>query len=208
MDALSATLLFYKPMRNLAGDFSLYINSRWVVNDEIHLMATDDIPLQEDDWKALPPQVQEQVAEIWQRVQRLETENAQLRQELDLVAAPKRVLVVDDSPIVRTTVGQLVVKSGHELTEANDGDEALELAREQDFDLIILDLHMPNKNGVETLKELRELQRHKETAIVMLTTETDRRIVQGVSAYKVSGYVVKESWKVMAEKLGEFLKAR
>jgi|TARA_Y100000780_G_scaffold193345_1_gene182132 DNA-binding NarL/FixJ family response regulator len=49
------------------------------------------------------------------------------------------------------------------------------------------------KNGIETRIALRRLDRHKETVIVMLTTETERRIVQSVSAYNGSGYVVKES---------------
>ncbi|MEE2873805.1 MAG: hypothetical protein VX893_12930 [Candidatus Latescibacterota bacterium] len=48
------------------------------------------------------------------------------------------------------------------------------------------------KNGIETRIALRRLDRHKETVIVMLTTETQRRIVQSVSAYNGSGYVVKE----------------
>lgn len=63
------------------------------------------------------------------------------------------------------------------------------------------------KNGIETRIALRRLDRHKETVIVMLTTETERRIVQSVSSYNGSGYVVKEPWKVMAGKLGGFLKA-
>ena len=63
------------------------------------------------------------------------------------------------------------------------------------------------KNGIETRIALRRLDPHKETVIVMLTTETERRIVQSVSSDNGSGYVVKESWKVMAGTLGGFLKA-
>ena len=49
------------------------------------------------------------------------------------------------------------------------------------------------KNGIEMRIALRRLDRHEETVIVMLTTETERRVVQSVSAYNGSCYVVKES---------------
>jgi DNA-binding NtrC family response regulator len=70
------------------------------------------------------------------------------------VAAGKRILVVDDDPGIRRALTSLLSKSGYQVTQANDGLEALRLWRDQGGDLVITDLHMPEKNGIETILEL------------------------------------------------------
>ena len=67
----------------------------------------------------------------------------------------KSVLVVDDSSMMRHVVSQIVTQLGHRAIEAIDGEDALAKARESLPDLIVLDVDMPKKNGVEFLKELR-----------------------------------------------------
>jgi hypothetical protein len=63
------------------------------------------------------------------------------------------------------------------------------------------------KNGIETRIALRRLDRHKETVIVMLTTENRAQDRPERLVLQWQRYVVKEPWKVMAGKLGGFLKA-
>ena len=61
----------------------------------------------------------------------------------------KRVLVVDDDPSIRETVGEILVEEGYEVVSAGDGAEALALLDEhaQPFDLVLLDMRLPRVNG-------------------------------------------------------------
>jgi DNA-binding NtrC family response regulator len=65
-----------------------------------------------------------------------------------------RILVVDDDPGIRRVLHILLSRAGYRVTQARDGLEALRLWRDQGSDLVITDLHMPEKNGIETILEL------------------------------------------------------
>jgi DNA-binding response OmpR family regulator len=69
--------------------------------------------------------------------------------------ARQRILVVDDDPSIRETLRIALSKAGYEVLQARDGEEATRLWRDQGADLIITDLHMPDKNGLEVIMELR-----------------------------------------------------
>ena len=66
-----------------------------------------------------------------------------------------RILVIDDEELVRFTVKQALEKAGHEVVEAADGNDGIEIYRQSPVDLIITDIIMPQKEGVETIVELR-----------------------------------------------------
>lgn len=65
------------------------------------------------------------------------------------------ILVVDDDPTVRMIAVELLTGAGHQVSEAEDGDEALKRVAAGAFDLVVLDMLMPNKDGLETIVELR-----------------------------------------------------
>lgn len=67
-----------------------------------------------------------------------------------------RILIVDDDPISLKVLRSILQGAGHEVIEAGDGDEALALYRENPTDLVITDIFMPGKEGVETVRELKE----------------------------------------------------
>ena len=67
----------------------------------------------------------------------------------------KRILLVDDVPAVRLSIRVALEAIGHQVLEAADGKEALDLLGTQAVDLIVTDLWMPNLDGVELLKRLR-----------------------------------------------------
>ena len=67
----------------------------------------------------------------------------------------KRILLVDDVPAVRLSIRAALEAIGHQVLEAADGKEALDLLGSQAVDLIVTDLWMPNLDGVELLKCLR-----------------------------------------------------
>ena len=66
-----------------------------------------------------------------------------------------RILVVDDNAAMRRSLDEILTRAGHEVIQAADGAEASRIAREVGVDLVILDLFMPVKDGIETLRELR-----------------------------------------------------
>ena len=66
-----------------------------------------------------------------------------------------RILVVDDERIIRFTLRQMLEKAGHEIFEAANGLEALKSIDELGVDLVITDIIMPEKEGIETIVELR-----------------------------------------------------
>ena len=69
-------------------------------------------------------------------------------------AAGPRILIVDDDPGIRSALHILLSREGYQVTQARDGVEALRLWRVHGSDLVITDLHMPEKDGIETIVEL------------------------------------------------------
>jgi two-component system KDP operon response regulator KdpE len=77
-----------------------------------------------------------------------------------------RVLVVDDDPQIRRVMRTTLEARGYEVDEAGSGEQALELALSAKYDLILLDINLPAKSGVETC---REIHASSNTPIIMLT---------------------------------------
>ena len=68
----------------------------------------------------------------------------------------RRILVVDDEEKIRAIIRKYGEFEGYDITEAKDGMEAVKLCREQDFDVIILDIMMPGIDGLEVCREIRK----------------------------------------------------
>lgn len=69
-----------------------------------------------------------------------------------------RILVIDDEEMVRDTIRKALERDGHSVGEAADGEEGVKLFQEKQPDLVITDILMPNKEGIETIQELCKLQ--------------------------------------------------
>ena len=66
------------------------------------------------------------------------------------------ILVIDDDEAMRSTVRKILEREGYEVREARDGEEGLRLFRQRAADVVVTDLIMPGKEGIETIVELRE----------------------------------------------------
>lgn len=77
------------------------------------------------------------------------------------------ILVVDDDELVRETLVGYLRTSGFQVTSAVDGEQALEKLKEGAFDLVLTDLIMPNREGIETIVELR--RRHTPVKIIAIS---------------------------------------
>jgi CheY-like chemotaxis protein len=69
--------------------------------------------------------------------------------------AARRILLIDDEEAVRMTVSEILRRAGYEVESAVDGKSGLEIFRRQGFDLLITDLLMPERDGLETIMALR-----------------------------------------------------
>lgn len=90
-----------------------------------------------------------------------------------------RILAADDSASMREMVRMSLGSAGFEVTAAADGDEALRLAAQTTFDLVLRDGHMPVRDGFEVTRALRAEPDYKHTPILMLTTELAGRQARG-----------------------------
>lgn len=66
-----------------------------------------------------------------------------------------KILVVDDDPAMRHTICRLLQRGGHEVVPVDDGEKCVEACRAADAELVITDLYMPRRDGLETLIEMR-----------------------------------------------------
>lgn len=99
----------------------------------------------------------------------------QLADSLAPFAAVPMVLIVDDEPRSRTLLKAVLQLDGYDLREASTGAEALQLAHECNPDLILLDVMMPEMNGFETCRRLRQHDRLQHVPILFLTALDDRK---------------------------------
>ncbi|HPG24922.1 MAG TPA: response regulator [Myxococcota bacterium] len=102
-----------------------------------------------------------------------------------------RILVVDDSVSMRKLVGATLTDAGHEVTEASDGCEALEIAKKEEADLVITDVNMPNMDGITLVGELRNVPAYKFVPILVLTTEVGDAKKQEAKGKGATGWLVK-----------------
>lgn len=95
--------------------------------------------------------------------------------EEDMEVLPGKILVVDDDPDIVEFISYNLKGKGYLVVTAKDGVEAIRKAKEFHPDLILLDIMMPNKDGIQTIKELRVMPDFEETAIIFLTALSDEK---------------------------------
>ena len=123
----------------------------------------------------------------------------------------KKILSVDDSGTMRRIIGRAVQVLDKEFLEACNGLEALELleSHHQDIALVILDVNMPEMDGMETLVRIKASPEFGNIPVMMLTTDSDRsRIIQAVQAgaanYLTKPFSQDDLLTKIASCLGEF----
>lgn len=105
--------------------------------------------------------------------------------------ADKKILAVDDSISIRKSISFVLTQEGYEVVEAVDGVDGLAKAKEDKFNLVITDINMPNMDGIEMIKQLRQTEGYKFTPIIALTTENQDSKMQEGKAAGATGWIVK-----------------
>lgn len=123
-----------------------------------------------------------------------------------MVDGKKKILVVDDQPRNRKLLHDLLSFRGYEIVEAADGIEALQKA-EENPDLILLDIVMPNMDGYETAKRLKGNDKTKNVPFIMLTAQEDNQAIENAFAAGAVDYIVKPFQPaILMQKILKFLK--
>lgn len=101
-------------------------------------------------------------------------------------------LVVDDFPTMRRIVRSLLKELGFtNVDEAEDGQDALNKLRSGSFEFVVSDWNMPNMDGLEMLKEIRQDDALKELPVLMVTAEAKKENIIAAAQAGANGYVVK-----------------
>ncbi|WP_250450082.1 response regulator [Caballeronia sp. ATUFL_M2_KS44] len=103
----------------------------------------------------------------------------------------KNILAIDDSAAMRQILSATLTTAGYEVTVASDGDEGLEWALAERFDLVLTDHHMPKKSGLDLIVELRANPAYKATPILVLTTEDGEPFKDAARTAGATGWIEK-----------------
>ena len=123
------------------------------------------------------------------------------------MAENKTVLIADDEPDILEIVSYNLTKEGYTVYTANNGVEAVEMAKEHKPSLIILDVMMPGKTGIEVCRLLRSMPKFQDTIIVYLTAANDENTeIKGLES-GADDYISKPvSPKVLATKVNSLFR--
>lgn len=101
------------------------------------------------------------------------------------------ILISDDSISIRQMLTFTLTEAKHEVIKTNNGLQALELAKKNQFDLIITDINMPLLDGLSLVRKLRTLPGYEFRPILLLTTETDPEKKKIAKMMGATGWIVK-----------------
>ncbi len=107
---------------------------------------------------------------------------------------PLRALIVDDSSVMRKIVVRALQQGGvllAEIMEAGNGSEALEILRHKKVDLVLSDINMPVMDGLEFVRQLRNVENAQGVPVVMITTEGSESHVKEAISCGARGYIRK-----------------
>ena len=102
-----------------------------------------------------------------------------------------KILAVDDSASMRGMVAFTLRSAGYEVSEAENGQLALDAARGARFDLVLADVNMPVMDGLETLKALKAI--NPDCVVIMLTSLANRQTIDQAAALGAANYIRKDA---------------
>lgn len=101
------------------------------------------------------------------------------------------LLIVDDDPVSQDIMAKVLSSEGYHVTIARDGKEAIEYVQRMVFNLILLDIEMPNMNGIEVLRAIRKKYNPDERPIMMVTCRDERDDMLEAFNIGANDYIVK-----------------
>ncbi len=109
---------------------------------------------------------------------------------------PLRVLVAEDDPATRTALGYILQANGFDADTVTHGQELLDQAMAMPYDLILMDLQMPEMDGIRALRLLRRTEGTQGMPVVVLSQHTDRDRVMQCADLGIAGFIVKQNLNI------------
>jgi CheY-like chemotaxis protein len=106
----------------------------------------------------------------------------------------KRILLVDDEELVIRSVGKLLQKQGYDVLMATSGEEAINTVKKEVIDLVVFDVRMPQMNGIEAIKAIRQYQKKvglKAIPEILITGYADETMMREAEDLKVADCLYK-----------------
>ncbi len=100
------------------------------------------------------------------------------------------ILICEDNRLAKKTLSLLIEKEGYSTDTAEDGIEALHLITENNYDLIVVDIHLPYHSGLELVKYLRS-DLNKNTPVLIVSAFSDPQVQKQAGGLGINGYIVK-----------------
>ncbi len=102
-----------------------------------------------------------------------------------------KILLVDDQELNRDVLAHRLSKTGYQITSLGNGQETLDLLEKEEFDLILLDIMMPDISGIEVLTKIRAAGKHNNTPVIMITAIEDVKTVNECINAGADDYIMK-----------------
>lgn len=103
----------------------------------------------------------------------------------------KLILIVDDSESIREIIQFTLENAGYDVVAASNGKQALEYFDGRDIKLLLTDLHMPEMDGIELIKNVRNIYNYKHIPILFLTTESQLEKKMKAKEAGATGWIIK-----------------
>ena len=120
-------------------------------------------------------------------------------ERIDTIQYKGKILIIDDDPLNSELMDKILSKLNHDITTANNAKDALKEIRSSKFDLVLLDIIMPDVNGIELLQKIKKNNDYYETPIIMLSALDDLNSIVDCINLGAADYITKPIDKVLLQ---------
>lgn len=103
----------------------------------------------------------------------------------------KIILLVEDESDIRKIYAEVLTEAGYTVKEAADGTQGIQMARNEPWDLMLLDIMLPGQDGIHVLKDLKQVEALVEKPVLLLTNLENETIIAECFDMGADGYVIK-----------------
>jgi DNA-binding response OmpR family regulator len=105
------------------------------------------------------------------------------------IAAMKKILIVDDEKPIRDMLKKFLSKKGYDVFDADNGDDAVAIVKNESPQVVLLDIRMPKTDGTEVLRRIREVS--QEVGVIMITAVSETSIAEKCMELGAFDYITK-----------------
>lgn len=119
----------------------------------------------------------------------------------------KTILIIEDEPSLQKTLASALTDAGYEILQAFDGESGLEITKQKKPDLVLLDLVLPKKHGLEVLKAIKEHNETSQIPVIVITNVEDPENIMKAMELGAKAYLLKTTYSIhdILEKIASIL---